>query len=62
MAHLSQASNKAKAVQQELVEQAELRRRMRQMVVPTLDAEVRTMLRSIGEPITLFGEREVCTI
>lgn len=57
--HHTQASSKAKTVQKELVEQTELRRRMRQMVVPTADSEVRSMLRSIGEPITLFGEREV---
>ena len=41
------------------VEQLELRRAMRSIVVPVLDAEVRTLLRQMGEPITLFGEREV---
>ena len=32
---------------------------MRSLVVPTNDREVRALLRSLGEPITLFGEREV---
>lgn len=37
----------------------ELRRRIRSTVVPTDDIKVRTMLRALGEPITLFGEKEV---
>lgn len=37
----------------------ELRRKMKATVVPTADSEVRRMLRQLGEPITLFGEREV---
>lgn len=41
------------------VEQLELRRAMRNIVVPVLDLEVRKLLRQMGEPITLFGEREV---
>lgn len=32
---------------------------MRQTVVPTDDGKVRQLLRQLGEPITLFGEREV---
>ena len=39
----------------------ELRRKMRATVVPTNDGEVRRMLRQLGEPVTLFGEREVRT-
>lgn len=54
-----QASSQAHAAQREVLEGIELQRRMRQMVVPTADAEVRAMLRSVGQPITLFGEREV---
>lgn len=46
-------------MQREVLEGIDLQRRMRQMVVPTADAEVRAMLRSVGQPITLFGEREV---
>lgn len=37
----------------------ELRRKMKTAVVPTNDAEVRKALRQLGEPVTLFGEREV---
>lgn len=58
----SQASRQAHAVQREVLEGVDLQRRMRQMVVPTNDAEVRKMLRSVGQPITLFGEREVRSI
>jgi hypothetical protein len=32
---------------------------MRFTVVPTADPEVRKLLRQLGEPITLFGEKEV---
>ena len=28
-------------------------------MVPTADADVRRILRQIGDPVTLFGEREV---
>lgn len=45
--------------QQELMKEIELRRKAKATVVPTSDAEVRRMLRQLGEPITLFGEREV---
>ena len=41
------------------VEEFELRRTMKSLVVPVIDSEVRTLLRQMGEPITLFGEREV---
>lgn len=41
------------------VEQLELRRQMRNIVVPVIDSEVRTLLRQMGEPITLFGEKEM---
>ena len=43
--------------QAKLMQQLEAQRRARTIVVPTLDADVRTKLRSIGKPITLFGER-----
>ena len=45
--------------QQELMKEIELRRKMKATVVPTNDQEVRRMLRQLGEPVTLFGEREV---
>lgn len=44
------------------VEQLELRRTMRSIVVPVIDSEVRALLRQMGEPITLFGEREASEI
>jgi U4/U6 small nuclear ribonucleoprotein PRP4 len=41
------------------VEQLELKRQMKNIVVPVIDTEVRTLLRQMGEPITLFGEKEM---
>ena len=58
----AQASAEELERQQELVREIELRRRMKATVVPTNDHEVRRMLRQLGEPITLFGEREVRTL
>lgn len=54
-----QASAEHARKQQELMREIELRRKMKATVVPTADGEVRRMLRQLGEPITLFGEREV---
>ena len=54
-----QASLQAQMQQEKLLQQVELRRRMRGLVVPTNDQQVKQMLRSISKPITLFGEREV---
>jgi hypothetical protein len=54
-----QASRRQQEEQEKLLRDFELRRRIRSTVVPTDDAKVRTMLRALGEPITLFGEREV---
>ncbi|QDZ18106.1 U4/U6 small nuclear ribonucleoprotein PRP4-like protein [Chloropicon primus] len=45
--------------QEELIKEFELKRRSKSIVVPTNDGQVRQLLRSLGEPITLFGEREV---
>lgn len=56
---LPQASSAHLQRQQELVAQMELRRKMRSLVVPTSDSEVRQLLRQLEEPITLFGEREM---
>ena len=47
------------ARQEELIRELELKRRSKTIVVPTNDGEVRKQLRSLGEPITLFGEREL---
>jgi hypothetical protein len=54
-----QASRRQQEEQEKLLRDFELRRRIRSTVVPTDDGKVRTMLRALGEPITLFGEREV---
>jgi len=43
---------------QERIDQLELQRTMKAIVVPALDADVCKLLRQLGEPITLFGERE----
>lgn len=32
---------------------------MAEIVVPVLDVDVRATLRKLGEPVTLFGEREM---
>ena len=56
-----QAAQHAQMLQEEAIKQVDLRRRMRATVVPAVDKDVRAMLRQLGEPITLFGEQEVCT-
>jgi U4/U6 small nuclear ribonucleoprotein PRP4 len=43
----------------EKITELETRREMRDVVVPVNDNEVRGLLRQVGEPVTLFGEREV---
>lgn len=40
----------------DLIAQFERKKRAQQLVVPTADRDVKTRLRSLGEPITLFGE------
>ena len=57
--HKLQASRRQQEEQEKLLRDFELRRRIRSTVVPTDDGKVRAMLRALGEPITLFGEREV---
>lgn len=54
-----QAGQRQREEQEKLLREFELRRRIRATVVPTDDVKVRTMLRALGEPITLFGEKEV---
>ncbi len=59
---LPQAMTKEKLEQQNLLNEYELKRKAKTVVVPTEDARVRAVLRQMGEPMTLFGEREVrCT-
>ena len=45
--------------QEKMIQEFELRRKVKTVVVPTDDAKVRATLRALGEPITLFGERQV---
>jgi len=47
--------------QQQKIEHLELLRTMRNIVVPAIDTDVRKLLRQLQEPVTLFGERQVCT-
>jgi U4/U6 small nuclear ribonucleoprotein PRP4 len=54
-----QAARAEKEQQEKLLAEFEMRRRMMGTVVPTEDAKVRGLLRQLGEPVTLFGEREV---
>ena len=54
-----QGSRHAQILQEEALRQVDLRRRMRATVVPTGDADVRRLLRQLGEPVTLFGEQQV---
>ncbi|CAI5458178.1 unnamed protein product [Closterium sp. Yama58-4] len=42
-----------------MLKELEMKRRARALAVPTSDTDVRLRLRAIGEPITLFGEREM---
>lgn len=58
--HWLQAGQRQREEQEKLLREFQLRRRIRSTVVPTDDIKVRTMLRVLGEPITLFGEKEVC--
>jgi U4/U6 small nuclear ribonucleoprotein PRP4 len=46
-------------LQEKLLKDLELNRRARRLAVPTNDQAVRQRLRQLGQPITLFGEREM---
>ncbi len=46
-------------LQEEALKEMEARRRMRATIVPTIVEAVKQVLRSMGEPVTLFGERPV---
>lgn len=56
---LTEASRRDREEQEKLLAEFELRRKVRSTLVPTDDGKVRDMLRQLGEPITLFGEREM---
>ncbi|KAH7430213.1 hypothetical protein KP509_09G088700 [Ceratopteris richardii] len=55
----SEESRKAKERQEQAIQQIMLNRRAKALAVPTNDAIVRSRLRSLDQPITLFGEREM---
>ena len=54
-----QDSSHAKMLQEEALKEMEARRRMRATIVPTGVDAVKRVLRTTGEPVTLFGERPV---
>jgi len=56
---LSETSRAARERNAEAMERIQERRRMAEVVVPALDPDVRKLLRRLGEPVTLFGEREM---
>lgn len=56
---LPESSNRDRELHDKVVKDLELKRKIRQVVVPTDDGKVRQLLRQLGEPITLFGEREM---
>ncbi|KAK3267285.1 hypothetical protein CYMTET_24147 [Cymbomonas tetramitiformis] len=56
---LTAESQAAKDRHESLLKDFESRRRARALAVPTDDKEVRQRLRGLGEPMTLFGEREM---
>eukprot|EP00250_Pteridium_aquilinum_P019006 c24251_g1_i1 orf=147-1907(+) len=56
---MSEESKKAKERQELALQQFLMNRRAKALAVPTNDATVRSRLRSLDQPITLFGEREM---
>lgn len=56
---LSAESKKQKELQDQKYQELLLKRRARALAVPTNDNAVRSKLRALEEPVTLFGEREM---
>ncbi|XP_012085943.2 U4/U6 small nuclear ribonucleoprotein PRP4-like protein [Jatropha curcas] len=56
---ISEESRVERERQQKMIQDMMMRRRAAALAVPTNDMAVRTRLRRLGEPITLFGEREM---
>ena len=56
---LSAGSESTRQRQEALLMEFENRRRQRALAVTTDDKEVRRQLRELGEPMTLFGEKEM---
>ena len=59
MSGIAQDSSHAKMLQEEALREMEARRRMRATIVPTGVDAVKRVLRTMGQPVTLFGERPV---
>eukprot|EP00939_MAST-03C_sp_MAST-3C-sp1_P000921 g921.t1 len=57
MMDLSDQSKEAQMRHAKLLQELEVKRRMHKVRVPTLEKDVKTKLREIGHPITLFGEK-----
>eukprot|EP01028_Stygiella_incarcerata_P007829 TRINITY_DN32806_c0_g1_i1.p1 TRINITY_DN32806_c0_g1~~TRINITY_DN32806_c0_g1_i1.p1 ORF type:complete len:527 (+),score=155.52 TRINITY_DN32806_c0_g1_i1:302-1882(+) len=55
---LSEQSERSRREQETLIREIERQHRSKLLAVPTDDGQVRGLLRRLGEPITLFGERE----
>ncbi|KAM0947866.1 putative transcription factor WD40-like family [Dioscorea sansibarensis] len=56
---VSEESRLARERQEKAVQELLMKRRAYAMAVPTNDSAVRARLRRLGEPVTLFGEREM---
>ncbi|KAH9290001.1 hypothetical protein KI387_034118, partial [Taxus chinensis] len=56
---ISEESRKVRERQEQAVQELLMRRRAYALAVPTNDSAVRTRLRRLNEPVTLFGEREM---
>ncbi|XP_072982697.1 U4/U6 small nuclear ribonucleoprotein PRP4-like protein [Typha latifolia] len=56
---ISEESRLARERQEKAVQELLMKRRAYAMAVPTNDSAVRARLRRLGEPVTLFGEREM---
>lgn len=56
---ISEESRQVRERQERAMQEFLMKRRAAALAVPTNDMSVRTRLRRLGEPITLFGEREM---
>lgn len=56
---MSEESRVVRERQEKAMQDLMMKRRAKALAVPTNDMAVRTRLRRLGEPITLFGEREM---
>ncbi|GMP86624.1 hypothetical protein CsSME_00039332 [Camellia sinensis var. sinensis] len=56
---ISEQSKQVRERQEKAMQELLMKRRAAALAVPTNDMAVRTRLRRLGEPITLFGEREM---